>query len=91
MEYSFFTGILPNFDFTFAGWIFFAAALLLVLVGVGSLLYVFVKPRPLQLKIGVTVAYIFTGLLLFGIAGMVIFSLTYFASYAFITDFTKDY
>jgi hypothetical protein len=91
MEYSFFIGILSNFDFTVGGWVFFGAALLLVLLASSSLLYVFTKPKAIQFKIAVVMAYICIGLIFLGIVGMIIFALTYFISYAFITDFTKDY
>jgi len=91
MEYNFFVGVLPNFDFSIGGWVFFVATALLLLVGSSALLYVFVRNRLLHFKIALLVAYVFVGLLTFGVVGMLMFSLSYFVSYAFITDFTKDY
>lgn len=91
MEYNFFVGILPNFDFSVSGWMFFAVVTLLMLVGASSLLYVFCKPKEFQTKIVVLMGYLFGGLIVFGVLGLVLFALTYFSCYAFITDFSKDY
>ena len=91
MEYSFFVGILPNFNLSFSGWIFTVAALLLMLVGLSSLLYVHIRTKTLPIKIGLFIGFVFSGLIVFGVVGSVFFALSYFASYSFITEFTKDF
>jgi hypothetical protein len=91
MQYSFYVGILPNFDLSISGWIFAVIAMLLLLVGGASLLYSYSRSQKLPIKIGYFIAFSLSGLIFFGIAGVIFFALAYFASYAFITDFTKDY
>lgn len=91
MEYSFIVGILSNFDFSISGWIFFVSALVLILIALSSLLYVFTRSKTLQVKILLFVIFLFFGLIIFGVTGLLVFAFTIFACYAFITDFTKDY
>lgn len=91
MQYSFFVGILPNFDLSVSAWIFTVTAMLLLLVGASSLLYTYMRSKKLSNKIAAFIGFSLSGLIIFGIVGFVIFALAYFASYAFISDFTKDY
>lgn len=89
MEYSYFIGFFVNLDLGLMQWVYVALTMLILLAGSSSAL-IYSKKSGLKGTINL-LSYFFTWLIAGGIMGLVMSVLTHFITYAFISEFKKDY
>ena len=89
MEYSYFIGLFENFVLSGMQWVFFLALMLLLVIGISAFIS-YGKTSPKTKTIYVLI-YLAVSLLIGGIVSIILVALVHFITYAFVSDFRKDY
>lgn len=89
MTYSYYIGIFDNFSLEIMQWVFLLIVILLFMVGISAIM-AFNKHAAKHKTIYV-LAYFVSWLFVGGVIGIVVAIMTHFLTYAFVSDFRKDY
>lgn len=89
MIYSYYIGVFGNLSLNTMPWVFLSIIVWLVMIGAS--IWMAYNIETAKKKALVSLVYIFVWLLFGGIVGFVIAALTQFITFAFVSDFTKDY
>ena len=89
MTYSYFIGLFGGFSLEMMQWIFLSIVVLLVMIGISA--WMTYANKDAKQKTFVSLIYFLVWLFAGGIVGIVVAVLVHFITYAFISDFKKDY
>ncbi len=97
MEYSYLIGVLTNFDLEILQWLFYVLFSTIILAGVSTIILtgvpslIHLNRKLVKFQPYIIFAYFVLSLVLTGIFGLLYVVITHFITYAFISDFKKDY
>ena len=89
MSYSYFIGLFTNLSLDFMPWVFLVVVVLLGLIGISSLLTL--SEHNAKQKTLYVIAYFIVCLFVGGLVGIMVSIITHFMTYAFVSEFRKDY
>jgi len=87
MDYSYWVGVLTNFEFSIPEFLFFSVLYLLAIVSAVWIGHFKLKDKGFITAVGVNL----TSLILFGLVCIAVLGLIYFVSFALLSDFRTDY
>lgn len=89
MEYSYFIGFFDNLSLKIMPWVFVAVIVWLVMIGAS--VWMAFNTKTAMKKTLISLLYVFVWLLAGGLVGFVVATLTQLITFAFVSDFSKDY
>lgn len=89
MTYSYYIGIFDNFSLDIMQWVFLLIITFLFMVGISSIISF--NKHTAKNKTLYVIAYFVLSLFAGGVVGIVVSIITHFITYAFVSDFRKDY
>jgi len=89
VQYSYIIGLFANMNLETMQWVYLSLVVILVMIGISSV-SAFGTQAPKK-KTLTTLVYLVFWLFIGGIVGIVIATLMHFVTYAFVSDFRKDY
>jgi hypothetical protein len=87
MGYSYWIGILANFEFSLPEFLFFAVLYLIALISSVWIGHFKIKNKGFVTAVAVNLL----SLALFGLVGIIFLGVVYFISFALLSDFRNDY